>query len=293
MGRAIGASVALAEFPAYAQSARICRLLNGGYAVLAQHNVEYQRLAEQLPELSSRAFNKLRRSELKLANCMDAVVSVSDRDRAQLIADGLSPDQQLTIPHGVDLPAFENAKPTDLAAAFGLDPDRPVLAYHGTFSCPPNREALIILIEELLPRLARLGHSVQVLGIGREPPPVIDHPDVYLPGSLDELAGPLKACDLAVVPLTSGGGTRMKILDYFAAGLPVISTSKGCEGLPVTDGEQLLIRDDWDEFAQAVAGLLDDDRRRKALAEAGQEMARSLSWQEIARRYDRLFRRLA
>lgn len=293
VGRAIGASVALAEFPGYAQSARICRLLNGGHAVLAEHNVEYQRLAEQLPDLSPRAFAKLKACELKLANCMDAVICVSDRDRAQLIADGLSPGQQLTIPHGVDLPAFDAAQPADLATDFGLDPRRPVLAYHGTFSYPPNRQALMILIEELLPRLERLGHRAQVLGIGREAPPGIDHPDVCLPGSLDELAGPLKACDLAVVPLTSGGGTRMKILDYFAAGLPVISTTKGCEGLPVTDGEQLLVRDDWDAFAQAVAELLEDDERRRALGEAGHEMARALSWQEIAGRYDRLFRKLA
>lgn len=292
VGRTIGASVALAEFPAYAQSARLCRLLNGGHAVLAEHNVEYRRLADQVPGLSARAFEKLKASELKLANCMDAVVAVSDRDRAQLIADGLSPDRQLTIPHGVDLPAFDAAEPTDLAATYGFDRGRPVLVFHGTFSYPPNRQALTLLVEELLPRLAERGHRVQVLGIGSEPPAVIDHPDVRLPGSLDELAGPLKACDLAVVPLTSGGGTRMKILDYFAAGLPVISTSKGCEGLPVGDGKQLLIRDDWDEFARAVAELLDDDARRKALGEAGHAMARSLSWHEIAGRYDQLFRKL-
>lgn len=292
VGRAIGARVALAEFPAYAQSARICRLLNGGEAVLVEHNVEYQRLADQIPQLSGRAFRKLKDDELKMANCMDAVVSVSDRDRAQLIADGLSPDHQLTIPHGVDLPAFEATEPADLADAFGFDTDRPVLAYHGTFSYPPNRQALEILIGELLPRLARLGHRVQLLAVGSFPPPLIDHPDVRLPGSLKELAGPLKACTLAAVPLTSGGGTRMKILDYFAAGLPVVSTAKGCEGLPVGDGKELLIRNDWDEFARAVAQLLEDDARRKTLGEAGHEMAKRLSWQEIAGRYDRLFRKL-
>lgn len=293
VGRAIGASTVLAEFPAYAQSARICRLFNGGRAVLAEHNVEYLRLAEQVPNLSATAFEKLRKDELKLANSMDAVVCVSDRDRAQLIADGMSPGRQLTIPHGVNLTAFETAAPTDLAAVFGLDPKRPVLVYHGTFSYSPNRQALLILVDKLLPRLERLGHRVQVLGIGREPPPGVDHPDVHLPGSVADLTGPLKACDLAVVPLVSGGGTRMKILDYFAAGLPVISTSKGCEGLPIADGEQLLVRDDWDAFARAAADLLENADRRSTLGAAGHELARSLSWQEIAGRYDRLFRKLA
>lgn len=292
VGRRIGASTALAEFPAYAQAARICRLLNGGRAVLAEHNVEYQRLAEQVNGLSQRAFESFKQGELKLANSMDAVVCVSDRDRLQLIEDGLEPANLLTIPHGVDLERFDAAEPADLQGEFGLDPDRPVLVYHGTFSYPPNRQALLIIVEELMPRLERLGHRVQLLAIGSEPPAAIQHPDVRLPGSLAELAGPLKAGSLAIVPLVSGGGTRMKILDYFAAGLPVVSTSKGCEGLPVEDGRQLLIRDDWDAFARTVVELLGDSDRRVSLGRAGHEMARKLSWREIARRYDQLFRRL-
>ncbi|NBB92123.1 MAG: glycosyltransferase [Gammaproteobacteria bacterium] len=292
VGRRIGASVALAEFPAFAQAARICRLLNAGRAVLAEHNVEYLRLAEQIDGLADRAYETLKRGEIGLGNNMDAVVCVSDRDRSQLIADGLEPYRSVTIPHGVDLTAFEAAVGADLAGDFGLDSRRPVLAYHGTFSYPPNRQALMVLLEELLPRLHGMGHAVQLLAIGSEAPVAVDHPDVRLPGSLPDLAAPLKACDLAVVPLVSGGGTRMKILDYFAAGLPVVSTTKGCEGLPVEDGRQLLIRDDWDAFAQAVAELLEDDQRRQALGEAGHELARSLSWQEIAGRYDRLFRKL-
>lgn len=293
VGRQINAATTLAEFPAYAQSARICRLFNGGRAVLAEHNVEYLRLADQVGDLSESAFERLKGVELKLANCMDAVVCVSDRDRRQLIDDGLDPANLVTIPHGVDIERFDRAEPEILAERFGLDPDRPVLAYHGTFSYGPNKQALLTSIAELLPRLAKLGYRVQLLAIGSEPPAAIDHPDVYLPGSLDHLAAPLKACDLAIVPLTSGGGTRMKILDYFAAGLAVVSTRKGCEGLPVNDGRELLIRDDWDAFARAVADLLEDDGRRRELAERGHEFARRLSWSEIAGRYDRLFRKLA
>lgn len=293
VGRQIDAGTVLAEFAAYAQSARICRLLNGGRAVLAEHNVEYQRLAEQLDGLSETALERLKAAELKLANCMDAVVCVSDRDRRQLIDEGLDPANLVTIPHGVDIERFDRAEPDTLAERFGFDPDRPILAYHGTFSYGPNKQALLTSVAELLPRLARLGHKVQLLAIGSEPPPAIDHPDVCLAGSLDDLAAPLKACDLAVVPLSSGGGTRMKILDYFAAGLAVVSTQKGCEGLPVNDGRELLVRDDWDAFARAVAELLEDGEQRRKLAERGHEFARRLSWSEIAGRYDRLFRKLA
>jgi len=71
-----------------------------------------------------------------------------------------------------------------------------------------------------------------------------------------------------------------------------VSTAKGCEGLPVVDGEHLLVRDDWDAFAETVAELLDDEARRKRLGRAGHEMARSLSWKAIGQRYDQLFRKL-
>lgn len=292
VGRHIGASTCLAEFPGYAQSARICRLFNGGRAVLAEHNVEYQRLADQLEDLTRGQFEKLKRIELALANCMDAVVCVSDPDRRQLIDDGLDPAAITTIPHGVDLPAFDQAAVEDLSSRFGLDPDRPVLVYHGTYSYPPNRQALLVMIDELLPRLARLGQRPQILAIGSDAPRALDHPDVCMPGSLPELAGTLKACDLAIVPLVSGGGTRMKILDYFAAARAVISTSKGCEGLPVVDGSELLIRDDWDDFAAAVATLLEDAGQRERIARGGRRLAESLDWLEISRRYDRLFKRI-
>ena len=292
VGRQIGAGVMLAEFPAYAQSARLARVLNGGHAVLAEHNVEYERLAEQLPDLSARQYEKLKELELHLAGCMDGVVCVSDSDRRRLIADGLDPASVSLIPHGVDLAGLRagagSAKPED----FGLDPDRPILVFHGTFSYPPNRQALSLLAEELLPRLASLGQACQLLAIGSQPPAAIDHPDIHLTGSLPSLTGALSVANVAVVPLVSGGGTRMKILDYFAAGVPVVSTTKGCEGLPVQDGEELLIRDDWDHFADSVASLLDLPGQSVELTQRATAYVEQLDWLEIGRRYDALFKRL-
>jgi len=293
VGRQIDAGQILAEFPAYAHSARLCRMLNGGSAVMVEHNVEYQRLREQISDLGEACYQRFRRIELKLANSMDAVVCVSERDRRTLIDAGLESTRVITIPHGVDLTGFEHAEPIDVRAGFELDPTRPILVYHGTFSYEPNHQALMIIVEEILPRLARLGHQAQVLAIGSHPPKALFHSDLCLAGSLPELAGAIKACDLAIVPLIAGGGTRMKILDYFGAALPVVSTSKGCEGLPVTDGRELLIRDDWDSFAETVARLLEDPERCRELGDNAYRFASALSWPAIAARYDKLFRQLA
>jgi glycosyltransferase involved in cell wall biosynthesis len=107
---------------------------------------------------------------------------------------------------------------------------------------------------------------------------------VVFAGAVDDLAGHLKGGDVAVVPLRSGGGTRMKILDDFAAGVPVVTTAKGMEGLPVEDGRHLRIVEAPEDMAEVVAGLLADAGARQALADAAAEWVARYDWREIARR---------
>ena len=83
----------------------------------------------------------------------------------------------------------------------------------------------------------------------------------------------------------------MKIIDYFAAGIAVVSTSKGIEGIPVTDGQQARIIDDWDQLAQAVAQLLRNDQERLQLAESARELAQTLDWTQLGKRYLNTYRR--
>ena len=87
-----------------------------------------------------------------------------------------------------------------------------------------------------------------------------------------------------VVPLRAGGGTRLKILNSWAMGKPVVSTSIGCEGLAAVDGENILIRDDPKEFARAVEAVLDDGEFGRRLGERGRATAqRHYSWDVIGR----------
>ena len=161
--------------------------------------------------------------------------------------------------------------------------------FHGTFSYPPNRDALRICAEILLPGLETRGFRCHLLAVGRDAPASSPHPRIHLSGSVDRVGPWLRAADLAVVPLVEGGGTRMKIIDCFAAGLPVISTAKGIEGIPVVDGEQALIRDDWPAMIDAVCELATHPERARALGAAGRALAESLDWSEIARQYQALY----
>ena len=128
-----------------------------------------------------------------------------------------------------------------------------------------------------------------MLAVGAHPPLESVHPDVIFTGAVDAVAPYLKAAAVAVVPLQQGGGTRMKILDYFAASVPVVSTSKGVEGMGLTDGEQALIRDSYEDIAEAVALLLSDSARSRQLAESGRRFVQQFDWSNVATAHLRLY----
>ena len=95
------------------------------------------------------------------------------------------------------------------------------------------------------------------------------------------------------MPIRSGGGTRLKVLDGLAAGRAIVSTPAGAEGIDVRDGEHVVIADDADAFAGSVAALLGDPERRSRLAEAGRALAeRSYDWDALGDRLDAELQRM-
>jgi glycosyltransferase involved in cell wall biosynthesis len=283
--RRVVPGVLQAEFPAYVQPClRVRQALNCS-VVLVEHNVEYDRIRVQVDELTSAQYENLKAIEIDLCNQADAVVCVSDNDRQKLALDGVDSGLMHTVPHGVNLQHYETAPVTDGRERFGIPTDSPVLVYHGTFSYPPNREALRIFAEILLPKLESRGLICHVLAVGKSPPVTTPHERIHFTGSVDRVAPWLKTADMAVIPLTDGGGTRMKIIDCFAASLPVISTSKGIEGIPVVSGRHALVLDDWNSMADAICELWADREKAHDLARGGREMAESLDWDAIAGKY--------
>ncbi len=274
-----------AEFPAYALPCIKTRDVLNCPVVLVEHNIEYARLRAQLGALSDAQYDNLKAIELSLCAQSDAVVCVSDNDRQKLLDDGIRPALLHTIGHGVNLAEYKFSATPGLRAKYAIADDEALLVYHGTFSYPPNRQAIQIFAETLLPALERKGLRCHVLAVGKEPPPVSPHGRIHFTGSVIGVAPWLKAADLAVIPLTEGGGTRMKIVDCFAAGLPVISTSKGIEGIPVAPGLHALVIDDWDEMTDAIIRLWRQPDQRRTLADAGAALAADMDWSALAARF--------
>jgi glycosyltransferase involved in cell wall biosynthesis len=91
---------------------------------------------------------------------------------------------------------------------------------------------------------------------------------------------------VVVVPLRVGGGTRLKIFEALAMGKPVVATGVGAEGLPLVSGTHYLRRDAPDEFASAVASLLEDPGRRRELGGAGRRLVEEkFAWPQVAREF--------
>ncbi len=285
VARKLNAGILQAEFPAYAKPCIEAREILNAAVVLVEHNVEYARLKAQVAELSEQQFRNLRAIEIDLCNRSDAVICVSDNDRQQLLRDGVKPELLNTIPHGFDPEPFKLPPTESLRNKFGLPDNSVLLAFHGTFSYPPNRDALRVFAEILLPKLQNTRFSFHVIAIGRNPPDESIHPNIHFTGSVEEVGPWLKACDLAVIPLREGGGTRMKIIDCFAAGLPVISTSKGIEGIPAVNGREAFICNDWLAMTNRIMELADSETLRNKLSTAALAFTSGMDWKSLGKRY--------
>jgi glycosyltransferase involved in cell wall biosynthesis len=237
-----------------------------------------------------RAYEWLRRFELDLCKRVDHVVAVSKLDRDSLVEYGVGSDKLTVIPHGVDYFAFQRDYGIGLREAYGVPVEFPILVYHGIYSYAPNLEAVELVATEILPRLADRGVLVEFFAIGPEPPTANLNPHVRFTGAVENVVPYLKSANLAIVPLQQGGGTRMKVLEYFAAGVPVVATAKALDGIPVKDGVHVLVEDSFEGMADAICRLLEDPIKQARLAKRAKQFVSELDWLHIASCYSALLR---
>jgi glycosyltransferase involved in cell wall biosynthesis len=207
---------------------------------------------------------------------LNVAVSETDQDALKTVA----PAGRFTVvPNGVDLEYF---RPGDDGGAAKL-------VFVGGSTWFPNLDAMRYLGDAILPLIREAGGSPHVLWVGRatasERQEFRRAYGIETTGYVDDVRPQVQQASCYVVPIRVGGGTRIKILDAWAMGKAVVSTSIGCEGLAAVDGDNILIRDDPRGFADAVARVLEDAPLRQALGRAGRSTVERLySWERIGRR---------
>lgn len=170
----------------------------------------------------------------------------------------------MTIPNGVDVAAFGPE-----TSASRRVPGR--LLYNGALTYGPNHDAVCWFVDEILPRVAARVPEAHFVVSGRNEgvagrDALLANPRVRLTGFVPDLRPVLDEAALCVVPLRQGGGTRLKILEAFASGLPVVSTTAGAAGIAAEHERHLLIADTPEAFANAVAHLLHHPEQAASLA---------------------------
>jgi glycosyltransferase involved in cell wall biosynthesis len=217
---------------------------------------------------------------------VQAVVVFTERDRAAVAA--LAPGTPVTrIPLGAPIPA----QPLD---PLGRDP--PSLLFIGNYVHPPNVDAAVRLGAGIFPAVRACRPDVQLHLVGANPPARVRRlgsAQVVVTGAVPDVTPYLDRAAVVVVPLRTGGGMRLKVLEALAAGKAVVASKRALEGLDLTDGRQVMLAETDAEFAHAVAQLLADPGRRRALATDAREWSRSnLGWDRVASAYDALYRSL-
>jgi polysaccharide biosynthesis protein PslH len=265
-------------------------LVAGVPIVAGHHNVESALLRRRAESES----NVMRRRYLELQAwfteneerrwCPRAAVNlaVSEADKADF--ERLVPGARFeVIPNGVDVDAFV---PSTGSVKDGI-------VFVGGMSWFPNADALELFEEEILPLVRARDQQVKVTWVGRAKPDVIARHakrGVALTGHVDDIRPYVGSAACYVVPLRIGGGTRLKILDAWAMGKAVVSTSVGCEGLDAVDGQNILIRDDPAAFAAAVLMVLRDSGLRASLERNARATAeQKYSWIVIGEKLRRVY----
>lgn len=238
-----------------------------GRTLLDSHNVESIRVATMAAALWPRPRGvvarlqerPVRRHEQRAVAALGGVLACSRQEVEWF--ERYAPGRATLVANGVDCAAV---RPREGTGAGG-----PVL-FVGSMDYAPNVDGARALLEQIAPRLAH--PNARIALVGALPPPVLHASAAAAPvpvevtGRVDDIAPWFDSSRLLAVPLRVGGGTRLKIVEAMAHGLPVVTTSLGCAGLDVEHEHDVLIADDHAQFAHYVDRLLADDELAARLA---------------------------
>lgn len=159
------------------------------------------------------------------------------------------------------------------------------VVFTGNLEYDPNRVAIRYFQRRIWPILQRLHPDLQWWVIGRNPEAVRHYLNgdnrIRLMGEVDDALAAMAPARVSVVPLLGGSGSRFKIIEAWAAGVPVVSTRIGAEGLPARHGEELLLADGEEDFASAVSAVLQSDDLRERLRRGGRRLyEKEFTWEK-------------
>ena len=256
--------------------------------VLDWHNVESELMSRYADESTSlprrliarRTAHLLRKIELQSLERCDAHTVVSQRERADLLARNSRPEIHV-VPNGVDIAAYTS----------GTHSSPRTLLFVGSMDYHANVDAVTWFAREAWPAMAHRFPHLEFTVVGRSPSrevQMLASDRIRITGTVDDVRPYYSNALALIVPLRVGGGTRLKILEAMAMGVPVISTTIGAEGIAVTDGHNILLADSAKQMLAALDRIVSQPGLHRDLAEAGRRLvSENYDWTSIGNRlYD-------
>lgn len=143
-----------------------------------------------------------------------------------------------------------------------------IIIFHGSYFHPPNRKAIDLIRSYIAPKIPEA-----IFLLAGNDTPIFEEENVKSVGFVNDLYSFIRVADIAIVPLLSGGGTRLKILDYMMMGLPIVTTRKGIEGIKAVNKENALIFDDVREgFINSIKELINNRNKRETMGQNNRKL---------------------
>ena len=240
--------------------------------VLFTHNVEaviWQRHFEMARNplwkaISWREWKAMEAAERRYLRKADQVLTVSENDR-EVFARFLDPRKLTVIPTGADTEFFQPSS--------GETETPNSLVFTGSMDWLPNEDGILYFADEIFPLIRRHVPDVTLSIVGRKPSRRVKDlasrvPNIQVTGWVEDVRPYLAKGAVCIVPLRIGGGTRLKIFEAMSMAKAVVSTSIGAEGLPVKNGEHILLADDPASFAETTLQLLGNASQRAQIGQS-------------------------
>jgi glycosyltransferase involved in cell wall biosynthesis len=264
-----------------------------GRRLLISHNVDsliWQRYYETETQILKRFYirqqwRKFERFEKRVFAEVDRVVAVSPDD-AVLVRDHFGVENVDVVENGVDVAYFENVHGGGKAE---------VILFLGSLDWRPNLDAVRLLLDDIFPAVRRAEPSARLCLVGRNAPAwlaqrVAQTANAELHADVADVRPYLAESGVLAVPLRIGGGSRLKILEALAAGLPVVSTRIGAEGLELRPDKDLVVVEGVKDMAAALVESIRHPERVRIMARQGREVVRAgYDWETLADKLERVW----
>lgn len=253
------------------------RTFSKAKCILRAHNVEWliwKRLAKATKNPLKKTYlyflsGRLKRYENNVINNFDAIVAISEQDKNLFLRDGCNIPIEVA-PTGMNTAKYKNIEQ--------MDADSLSLFHLGSMDWLPNIEAVDWLLNDIWPLIQQKSNKVHLFLAGKNMNPKyfsIKSKNLIVAGEIKDALKFMENKQIMVVPLLSGGGIRIKILEGLAAGKVIVSTSTGAEGINYTDKKNILIADTPEDFTKTILSLLNNPNLLNNIAREAQILART------------------